>query len=360
MPTSDAPVPATPPVPRRSGAPATGLILAALMLGLLWLMQGSLASYVQQQFHRPSPLQALDALPGWTRGRALWTTLDAAHAATVRGIAAASAALRSGLNEHVVLTPAYWNKQRQERARIAREKTEAERQYRQALARDAALAEQIRIRNYLTIAAPAKVLFAGDSLMQGVAPQMQRMLQASSGIDSLNLSRQSTGLAYPSAFDWPQTIEDTLAGDDAIRLLVVMLGPNDPWDMPDPEHPGRTYLKFESAPWEAVYRARVARILDAAKAHGVGVLWIGAPGMKREQLDVQMAWLMPVIRDEVTRRGAVFLDTRPLLSQPGQPFSDAITLDGKLVKMRSGDGIHFSPSGQIYVARHAIDLLTIK
>ena len=344
----------------RPGAITTGLILAAVALGMLWLMQGSINTYIQQQYHRPTPLPALRASRGWEAGASLWRGLERVHDGVRKGAGAISAALRDQLNDSVVLTPRYWDKQRQERARIAREKAEQERQYRLALARDAALAEQVRIRNYLTIAAPAKVLFAGDSLMQGVAPQLQRSLHETYGIDSINLSKQSTGLAYPSAFDWPATIETALDGDPEIRLVVVMLGPNDPWDMADPAHPGRTYLKFESPAWEAVYRARVARILDAAKAHDASVLWIGAPGMKREQLDTQMAWLMPVIRDEVTRHGAVFVDTRPLLSMPGQPYSDAIMVDGQLVKMRSGDGIHFSPSGQAYIAKHVQAMLTVK
>lgn len=351
---------ASAPAADRSGAPATWMILTLLALGMLWLMQGSLAVYVQQQYHRPSPLGGLTHAPGWNAGATLWKSLEGAHAAVRDGTGATSDALRGWLNAHIVLTPRYWAKQRQEQARIAREKREAERQYRLALARDAALAEQIRVRNYLTLAAPGKVLFAGDSLMQGVAPPFQRSLRVDHGIDSVNLSRQSTGLAYPSAFDWPQTIEDALAADASIRLLVVMLGPNDPWDMPDPEHPGGRYLKFESPQWEVVYRGRVARILDAAKAHGVSVLWIGAPGMKREQLDAQMAWLMPVIRDEVTRHGAVFVDTRPLLSIPDQPWSDAIPIDGVMTKMRSGDGIHFTPAGQNYIARHVQAMLTIK
>lgn len=359
MPTSDARV-AAPPAPRRPGALTAGLTLGVIALGLAWLMQGSIDTYVQQQYHQPAPVAALRAVPGWRAGKSAWRALERLHAATRSGASAASMTLRSRLNDGLVLTPAYWRTQRQERARIARDRAAAERQYRLALARDAALAEQIRVRNYLTLAAPAKVLFAGDSLMQGVAPQLQRMLQERSGIDSLDLSRQSTGLAYPSAFDWPGTIEESLAADREIRLLVVMLGPNDPWDMPDPAHPGRTYLKFESAPWEAVYRARVARIMDAAKAHGVSVLWIGAPGMKRTQLDAQMRWLMPVIEDEVTRHGGVFVDTRPLLAIPGQPWSDAIPVADKLVKMRSGDGIHFSPAGQAFIARRVQAMLTIK
>ena len=55
-----------------------------------------------------------------------------------------------------------------------------------------------------------KVFFAGDSLMQGVAPFVQKHLKQEYGVQSVNLSKQSTGLSYPNFFDWPKTIEQTL------------------------------------------------------------------------------------------------------------------------------------------------------
>ncbi|MGC6633391.1 DUF459 domain-containing protein, partial [Escherichia coli] len=70
-----------------------------------------------------------------------------------------------------------------------------------------------------------KVLFAGDSMMQGVAPLLKRQLQTDYNISSIDLSKQSTGLAYPKFFNWPQTIANRLASDDSIKLLVVFLGP---------------------------------------------------------------------------------------------------------------------------------------
>ncbi|HCR6473330.1 TPA: DUF459 domain-containing protein, partial [Shigella flexneri] len=68
-----------------------------------------------------------------------------------------------------------------------------------------------------------KVFFAGDSMMQGVAPFVERSLKKQYGIQSVNLSKQSTGLSYPKFFDWPNTIEQTLKQQTDIRLLVVFL-----------------------------------------------------------------------------------------------------------------------------------------
>lgn len=113
--------------------------------------------------------------------------------------------------------------------------------------------------------------------MQGVAPFVQKHLKQEYGVQSVNLSKQSTGLSYPNFFDWPKTIEQTLQKEPDIRVLVVFLGPNDPWDFPM----GKKYLKFASPEWEAEYLNRVRRILDAASAHDVQVIWLGIPYMKK-------------------------------------------------------------------------------
>src|SRR5690606_4259438 len=62
----------------------------------------------------------------------------------------------------------------------------------------------------VTLQAGDEVFFAGDSLMQGVAPHLANTLLKRFNIKSINLSRQSTGLAYPGFFNWPQTIQSTL------------------------------------------------------------------------------------------------------------------------------------------------------
>ena len=69
--------------------------------------------------------------------------------------------------------------------------------------------------------------------MQGVAPHVQKWLSETYGIKTINLSKQSTGLTYPGFFNWPQTIGNTLATNPQIKILVMFLGPNDPWDIPE-------------------------------------------------------------------------------------------------------------------------------
>lgn len=182
--------------------------------------------------------------------------------------------------------------------------------------------------------------------MQGIAPYAQKWLNEQHHIKSINLSKQSTGLSYPGFFDWPQTIADTLKSNPQIKILVIYLGPNDPWDMPNPA--GGKFLRFQSDAWEAVYRSHIRRIMQEAHQHQVTVLWLLPPDVGRIKLNQHMIYLRNLMQDEVNRNQGYVMDTQSLLSDgQSDQFSDSITAaDGRKIKTRSADGIHFSIQGQ--------------
>lgn len=203
-----------------------------------------------------------------------------------------------------------------------------------------------------------KVFFAGDSLMQGVAPYVKKMLFKQYKIESLDLSKQSTGLAYPSAFDWPKTIEDNLVTDPTIKLLVIFLGPNDPWDFPVKGYV--KYAKFKSDLWEEQYRLRIETILNSARAHNVQVLWLAAPCMRKPKLNEGMIYLNILYKSELEKNKQHFLTTNNLLGCTYEKFNNFIETDKEKIKVRVDDGIHFTPTGQKILAKAIMEKITFK
>lgn len=200
-----------------------------------------------------------------------------------------------------------------------------------------------------------QVFFAGDSLMQGVAPLVQKRLSTRK-IASINLSKQSTGLTYPSFFDWPGTIEQTLQENPRIKLLVMFLGANDPWDLLDPEKSQHRYIRFKSEEWESIYRQRIQRVLNAAQARGVRVIWLGPPYMRQKKLNDQMRYLNGVYQSQLANH-AIWLPTHLLLSNNAENYKDSIIWKGKNAKVRSKDGIHFSRAGQEILAEYILEYI---
>ncbi|OCG11192.1 hypothetical protein A9G24_09625 [Gilliamella sp. App6-5] len=203
-----------------------------------------------------------------------------------------------------------------------------------------------------------KVFFAGDSLMQGVAPYVKKMLFKQYKIESLDLSKQSTGLAYPSAFDWPKTINDNLIADPSIKLLVVFLGANDPWDFPVKGYV--KYAKFKSELWEEHYRLRIESILNSAIEHDVQVLWLAAPCMRKPKLNSGMVYLNNLYKSELEKVQQHFLTTNELLGCTYEKFSNFIETDKAKIKVRVDDGVHFTPTGQKILAKAIMEKIIYK
>lgn len=329
----------------KPASPVWRLYAAMLFTALLtvWFSQDSINAYWQQTYHRASPLEKLNDYGWWRSGSSWQQAALSRHEAALGWLEAKNESWRQQhTTEHTppdaVVMPTVPTVPSEAESKPASAPTVA-----QQNTASKPLPERVQL------SAGDKVFFAGDSMMEGVAPHVQKWLSSQYGIDSLNLSKQSTGLSYPSFFDWPATIEKTLREDRKIRLLVVFLGPNDPWDFPNPEPGTRGYLKFQSPEWEQVYRQRIERILAAAQAADVKVIWLGVPLMKSSRLNAQMRYLDRLFASELAGK-TIWLPTDKIMGGEDGQYRDSISINGQTVRLRSKDGIHFTVKGQQLLA----------
>lgn len=189
---------------------------------------------------------------------------------------------------------------------------------------------------------PQRILFAGDSMMQGVAPLVIRELSRRyPDWFMLDLSRQSTGLTVRRYFDWPTRIIEEMDAQK-LSLVVVFLGPNDPWDL---VVDGRRHV-FPSSEWAQQYALRVDEILSAARERGVKVIWVGLPAMREGRVLQGAVVQNQVFYHRAKAWGTDYLATEPLIGALSEPFQKFMTdVAGQPVNLRAGDGIHFAPAG---------------
>ena len=197
--------------------------------------------------------------------------------------------------------------------------------------------------------ASPRILFAGDSMMQGLAPYTIARIRKiyPEGFYS-DQSRQSTGLTMRRYFDWPLHIQAEIARH-RFDTLVIFLGPNDPWDITED---GRRYV-FPSAGWVERYRSRVAEIMAFCQKNRVRVIWIGLPNMRNERVREGAIVENRIFREEAQRFGFAFLPMDTLLGGFDEPFSKHIDdpVKGKLA-VRAEDGTHFTPAGLRLMSAH--------
>lgn len=197
-----------------------------------------------------------------------------------------------------------------------------------------------------------RILLVGDSLMQGVAPHLISALKRNYKVESMDLSRHSTGLTYPAFFDWPATVKDAFELEN-YHAVIVFLGANDPWDM---NLQGR-YVRFGTERWREVYSARVAQIMRTVAEHNARLIWLGAPPMGREDLVGKEPLLNEIYASEAAKYPlfARFVATAPGLSLDGSSFTKFLELpDRGNVMVRTDDGVHFTTQGQKLLAKLAL------
>lgn len=326
----------------------TSLIIILLSGGaLVWINQTPLAAWWQQTYHQNSPWADLD-YPGWASGADL---MDASLAAKAAFFQSLDDAHKVDIPVFItIIWPTLHLPPLVQATVIPPPEIVPEPE-------PEPIEETTLPVTHVTLHADQRVLFIGDSMMEGIAPHASAMLRHRWNIASLNLSKRSTGLTYPNAFDWPQNVEETLDANADIGLMVVFLGPNDPWDMPSGK--GTPFLRFHSAAWETRYRERIQSLLTLANDRQVPVMWIGPPAMRDDQLNSGVAWLNTLYESETVSSHNLFLPVNALLGYQDNAYSDFQDIEGRHTRLRSDDGVHFTPTAQRIIAEKILSAITV-
>ena len=198
------------------------------------------------------------------------------------------------------------------------------------------------------------VLITGDSMMQYIG-MIASQNYPKLGLKVLDLSKQSTGLLYKKSHNWAQVIKDTLAKNQDIKLLVMLIGANDPW--------GRSingkFYELNSSEWREFYARRVDEIYKIAKASNVKVLWLSLPCMQKTDYAKKIELLNEIYKSVSEQNGQFFINTSEYLCQNDE-YKTHIDINGKRSKIRQDDGIHISKAGSQILADEILKRIEIE
>ena len=198
------------------------------------------------------------------------------------------------------------------------------------------------------------VLITGDSMMQYIGIIASKNYPKL-GLKVLDLSKQSTGLLYKKSHNWAQVIKDTLAQNKDIKLLVMLIGANDPW--------GRSingkFYELNSSEWREFYARRVDEIYKIAKASDVKVLWLSLPCMQKTDYAKKIELLNEIYKSVSEKNGQIFINTSEYLCQ-NDNFLTHLNINGKRSKIRQDDGIHISKIGSQILADEILKRIEIE
>lgn len=190
-------------------------------------------------------------------------------------------------------------------------------------------------------ARPVRILLAGDSLMEGLGPQMQEAMKGYRNITLIPIGKKSTGLSRPDFYDWPEVLEKNLKKHNP-HIVVMWVGTNDPQNIYGKNGLGEPC----SIAWQKAYFTKLMEIVHLTRRHHARLIFMGPPVMAKEPLNSQLLVINRIMRWTSRKYRAGFLDTRAILADRYGKYRHKGSLNnGKSAILRTPDQIHITADG---------------
>lgn len=200
----------------------------------------------------------------------------------------------------------------------------------------------------------ARVLIVGGSAMVGALGKLLGDALQALGHTTERKAKSATGLARPDFFDWPHAAAEAHA-EFRPHATVVMFGGNDGQGLRMPPEADVEWIRWHEDGWSEEYGRRVAAFADAVAPGGEHLFWMGMPPMRQRKLDERMQRMNAIFEERMAARpNGHFIETRSVLSGPDGEYADELKVDGRKVRVRSPDGIHYSRSGAKVLVEHVV------
>jgi hypothetical protein len=187
------------------------------------------------------------------------------------------------------------------------------------------------------------VTVIGDSLGLQLGQGLRAAFASTPELVITNKAKADTGLVNTSNRDWVKFVHDSLEGPDKINMAIMMIGSNDGQPLRDD---ASQIVEPLSESWKAIYIRRIDEIIAAFRQKGIPLVWVGLPIMKSDTLNARMLAFNDIYRDRIQRAEMSYIDIWEAFSdETGHYTPNGPDVTGLPVKIRAGDGVHFTEAG---------------
>jgi hypothetical protein len=197
---------------------------------------------------------------------------------------------------------------------------------------------------------PLRLWIGGDSLAGSLGPSLGELAGKSGVVQPVMDSRVSSGLLSADFFDWPKKgAEDMFTYNPEVTVFII--GANDAKNLSKGAE--------QDPRWRQQYSVVVEQMLKVLVGNGRSVYWIGAPIMSDAAFSERVKGVNSVFQEVAAKHpGVTYVDAYAVFSGPDGKFAPTLpTGDGKVVRVRAQDGIHFTPEGGDVLAGTVFDQL---
>jgi hypothetical protein len=198
-----------------------------------------------------------------------------------------------------------------------------------------------------------RIAFVGDSTADGLWGGVSSLAPREPCLKEFELGRfgkNSTGLTRPDRFNWADGVQ-RIGENFKSQLYLMSLGINDQQSIVE----GGTVILENSPDYRAKYKARVTAVLNSAIRNSTtSLLWVGLPTMRDAAADRNAREKNSLFAEAIVDFASPKVEfVEPWkANQAGEDKFASFAPDqsGRIVQIRSSDGLHFTPAGELLVA----------
>jgi hypothetical protein len=197
-----------------------------------------------------------------------------------------------------------------------------------------------------------RIAVFGDALADLVADGLGDAFGDAPEIEILSDARSGAGLVRTEGQDWPKIIRDTLAGNEATAIGLVLMGVGDRQAIRE----GDQSHEPLSERWRQLYAERIDAATAAFVERKVPFVWIGAPPVRGERQSADLIAMNEIVRERVERAGGVYVDIWPgFVDDENRYTQNGPDHRGQTARLRASDGVAFTRAGARTAAEFAVN-----
>lgn len=187
-----------------------------------------------------------------------------------------------------------------------------------------------------------RIVVMGDNVAMQLARGLSETYQEVPQVEIVRKAHNASGLVRDDYFDWEKAAREILESDPKPDIAVMMIGSNDRQRLRDENG---TY-RHGTEEWKKIYAARIRTIAELFARAKIPLIWTGMPIMRNERLSADMLAFNEMYRDIVKRNGGIYVDVWEAFVDDRNRFAlHGPDVNGEIVKLRRGDGVHFTNAG---------------
>ena len=249
-----------------------------------------------------------------------------------------------------------------------------------------------------TVAPTTSIVVMGDDMADWLAYGLEDVFSDSPEISIVRKNKLYSGLLRYDAkgdLDWWHVARDTL-GQEKADYVVMMVGVNDRQDIrekdlvkeaetrakdqqakddaekrtgqktakaDDTQETGARVaqsgnkaggpVEFRGDEWAKIYSRRIDDTITVLKSKGVPVIWVGLPSIRGARSTADAAYLNDLYRARAERAGITYVDVWDgFVDEAGKYSNYGPDYEGQVRRLRLSDGVFFTKSGAVKLARY--------